>query len=211
MYPQCEFFAQQGMHCFAAQYRLGKNNIPLVREAISDVQDALNFLSESAESLGLGLGAETSAEPGAPNIVVAGSSAGGHLAAALGAALPSHAGDRKKPAALVLYNPMVDLSPGTPDYHLVKDYWEDVSPYHHVTTEFPPTLFLVGTQDPEVPVPTAQAFCERLSAKGARCDLELYEGRSHGFFHHRGGDNSDFSATNTRILDFLSSQGLLEN
>ncbi|MEZ5572154.1 MAG: alpha/beta hydrolase [Halioglobus sp.] len=193
-YPQCQFFAAHGYSCFSAQYRLGANNRPEVRGAVEDVRAAFDYLVEHA--------AELHIDP--QNIAVGGASAGGHLAAALGSGLPLAAASSplraQRPAMQLLYNPMLDLAPGTPDHHLVKDYWEEVSPYHHIDDAVPPTLILVGTQDPEVPVPTAQAFCQAVQAAGGLCEIALYEGQGHGFFHHPGYREQ----TNQRILEFLT-------
>ena len=192
-YPQCEFFAAHGFSCFSAQYRLGTNNRPDVRGAVADARAALDYLIAHARELHI--------DP--QTIVVGGASAGGHLAAALGSGLPMSPGrvssTTRRPAAQVLYNPMLDLSPGTPDHHLVKDYWEDVSPYHHVDSAVPTTLILVGSQDPEVPVPTAEAFCAAVERAGGDCELALYEGQGHGFFHHP----TFREHTNQRIAEFL--------
>lgn len=190
-YPQCEFFAAQGFACFSAQYRLGANNRPDVRGAIADARAAFDYLIAHAEELHID----------ARNIAVAGSSAGGHLAAALGSGLPHAEGapNAVRPAVQLLYNPMLDLSPGTPDHHLVKDYWEEVSPYHHIDGAVPRSLILVGSQDPEVPVPTAQAFCRAVHAAGGQCEIALYDGQGHGFFH----DPVYREQTNQRILEFL--------
>ncbi len=191
LYPQCQFFAGQGISCFSAQYRLGRMNLPEVRGAVSDARAALDYLVEHAGELGI--------DP--ERIAVGGGSSGGHLAAALGSGLPRTATAARRPAALVLYNPMLDLSPGTPDHHLVKDHWREVSPYHHVDRGVPPSLVLVGSRDPEVPVATVEAYCEALEAAGGNCDIALYEGESHGFFNKPGMRD----ATNQRILKFLAS------
>lgn len=190
LYPQCQFFAQQGISCFSAQYRLGRMNWPEVRGAVTDARAALDYLLEHAQELGID----------AARIAVGGGSSGGHLAAALGSGLPATAAGAKRPAALVLYNPMLDLSPNTPDHHLVRDYWREVSPYHHVDAAVPPSLVLVGSRDPEVPVPTVESYCEAVQAAGSDCEIALYEGESHGFFNKpRMRD-----ATNSRILEFLT-------
>ncbi len=193
LYAQCQYFAAQGFSCFAAQYRLGANNRPDVRGAVADARSALDYLIAHAAKLHI--------DP--HRIVVGGGSAGGHLAAALGSGLPLAPGTTsstsRRPAAQILYNPMLDLAPGTPDHHLVKDYWEKVSPFHHIDRAVPPTLILVGSQDPEVPVPTAQAFCSAVQAMGRQCEIALYEGQGHGFYH----DKEYREKTNVRILKFL--------
>jgi acetyl esterase/lipase len=184
-YPQCQYFAALGFNCYSAQYRLGVNNRVDVRNAVQDAEDALQYLIDNAEDLHI--------DP--ENIVAGGGSSGGHLAAMLGVSPTG-----KRPAALILYNPMLDLSPGTPDHHLVKDYWEVVSPLHHIDAAIPPSLILVGSEDPEVPVTTVQAFCQLVLSLGGRCELAIYEGQSHGFFNGKQYREK----TNLKVLKFLS-------
>ncbi|MFK7976216.1 MAG: alpha/beta hydrolase [Halioglobus sp.] len=188
-YPQCQFFAAQGYHCFSAQYRLGRNNRVDVQALVADAQDALDYVAKNAQSLNVN----------AEKISVGGGSAGGHLAAALGTVTLDDSSAR--PASMVLFNPMLDLAPATPDHYLVKDYWQTVSPHHNVKAGIPPALILVGSNDPEVPVPTAQAFCTAAEAAGGRCELEVYEGQSHGFFNAQ----PFLDKTNERVLRFLMS------
>lgn len=197
LYSQCQYFSAQGFTCFCAQYRLGSNGQPDVPGAIADAQSALRYLIDHAGELHID----------AEKITVGGGSAGGHLAAALGAGLPlarnvASMVTTQRPAALVLYNPMLDLAPGTPDHHLVKEHWEAVSPYHHLDSAVPPSLILVGSQDPEVPLATVQAFCSALERLGGRCDIAVYEGQGHGFYH----SPQYREKTNQRILQFLTNR-----
>jgi len=193
LYPHCRYFAARGYTCISAGYRLGTRSIPEVRGALADARAAYNHLVAHAADLGL--------DPA--RIAVGGSSSGGHLAAALAAGLP---GAGATPAAAILYNPMLDLSPGKPDHHLVADYWREVSPLHNVQPGFSPTLVLSGDEDPEVPVATVEAFCAALERAGSVCEAEIYPGRSHGFFHYVGGRNPDFDSTGERAVTFLKTQ-----
>jgi acetyl esterase len=193
-YPQCQYFSEQGFSCFSAEYRLGANNRPQVRGAVADARSAFDYLVDHA--------AELNIDPA--RITVGGGSAGGHLAAALGSGLPlapdTNAPEPRRPAAQLLYNPMLDLAPGTPDHHLVKEYWEEISPYHHIDSRVPPSLILVGSQDPEVPVATAGTFCAAVRAVGGRCEVAVYEGQGHGFYHSA----KYLEKTNLHILKFLA-------
>lgn len=199
-YPQCEFLAKNGVSCFAAQYRLGSGGLVDVRGAIEDVADALAYLREHSKGLNID-----------PNrIAVGGGSSGGQLAAALGVPIVKAVSQRyseqpPRPSALVLYNPMLDLSPGMPDHHLVQKYWQEVSPFHHVDSAVPPTLILLGTEDVELPVSSAQEFCDLIREQGGRCELALYEGQRHGFFQYRKQHTEYFDKTNARIIEFLES------
>jgi acetyl esterase/lipase len=192
-YPQCQYFSAQGFSCFSAQYRLGANNQPDVSGAMADACAALDYLIAHAGDLRI--------DP--DRIVVGGGSAGGHLAAALGSGLPLAHGATpsavRRPVAQLLYNPTLDLAPCTPDHHLVKDFWQEVSPHHHIDSAVPPSLILMGTQDPELPVQSAQAFCDAVQAAGGHCELALYEGQGHGFYH----SPEYLEKTNQRVLEFL--------
>ena len=201
-HPQCQHFSQRGLTCISAQYRIESDHGTDPRAAIQDARAALAYLHRHAQSLGID----------AQRIAVGGGSAGGHLAASLGVSLPlpgetADATPAIRPGALILYNPMLDLAPCRPDHHLVAAYWQDVSPMHHIDAEVPPTLILLGTDDPEVPVPTARAFCGAMQALGATCELELYEGARHGFFNQRVEEGRYFTATNERVMRFLGDLG----
>jgi len=190
-YPQCQYFAAQGITCFSAQYRLGANNQPDIRGAVADARAALDYLIAHATELHID----------ADRIVVGGGSSGGQLAAALGSGLPMAPGvAARRPAAQILYNPILDLSPSHPNHHLVIDFWQEVSPFHHIDSATPPALILVGSEDLEVPVQTVQAYCAAMQTAGGYCEVALYEGQGHGFFN-----NPEYLLkTNQRILDFLS-------
>ena len=205
-YRQCKVLSALGLTCISAQYRIESQHGTDPRAAVNDARDAFRYLVENAQALGVD----------ARRIVVGGGSAGGHLAAAVGVPLPlPRDGDvlapfDQRPAAMILYNPMLDLSPCKPDHHLVTDYWHEVSPMHHVDDRTPPALSLSGTEDPEVPVPTAQAFCAAMQAKGGRCELELYEGARHGFFNPSVEQGKYFDATNARVIEFLQGLGIVD-
>ncbi|MCP5193636.1 MAG: alpha/beta hydrolase [Pseudomonadales bacterium] len=200
LYPQCRFFAENGLTCFVVQYRLGSRGVVDVPGAVEDASDALAYLRANASQLNID----------ADRIVAGGGSSGGQLAAALGVAIHKKAGKpmpvaTRRPAALILYNPMLDLSPGMPDHDLVKDDWQEISPYHHVDGSVPPTLILLGTEDVELPVASAESFCRMIIARGGRCELALYQGQQHGFFQYRENNREYFDKTNARIMTFLES------
>jgi len=191
MFPQCNFFARNGVHCFSAGYRVSGGAQPDVRGAIADARDAFDYVRNNADKLGVD----------ATRIFIGGGSSGGHLAAAVGAGLPDKAAAR--PAGLVLYNPMVDLAPGMPDHELVSAYWAEVSPLHHLDERTPPALVMLGDRDTEISVATAERFCAALRGVGGRCEVDVYPGQGHGFFNYRVGDTRYFDATNLRVLRFL--------
>jgi acetyl esterase len=194
-FPQCRVFAARGVSCISAEYRIASRYDTDPRAALEDAHAVFAHVRNRAGDLGVD----------AARIAVGGGSSGGHLAAMLGVA--SDGGDR--PSALVLYNPMLDLSPGKPDHHLVAEFWQDVSPLQLINSVLPPSLILLGTEDREVPVASAQAFCDAVISHGGRCELALYEGAKHGFFNLRENDRVYFDATNERVAAFLAMLGWL--
>ena len=198
-YEHCRYFARHGLTCISVLYRIGSVHGTDARAAVQDARAALAYLHRHADKLSI----DTT------RIAAGGGSSGGHLAAALGVPLPLPDDNPNplpeiRPHALILYNPMIDLAPCSPDHHLVKDYWEAMSPLQHMDSTNPPTLILLGTADPEVPVTTARAYCKAMAAHGADCQLELYEGAKHGFFNPGVENNRYFDATNARVIRFLS-------
>ena len=194
-YPQCAYFAERGITCFAAEYRLGPPNTPDISGAISDAAAAFDYLRKNAAALKI--------DP--DRIFVGGGSAGGHLAAALGAGL--HGRDRPRPFALALYNPVLDLSPCTPSHHLTSSNWLDVSPLHNIDGEFPRTVILSGQEDREVTPSMVKGFCDAVNAVGGQCEVQLYAGQGHGFFNPREGGNPWLQKTNERIEAFIEASG----
>ena len=193
-YRQCEFFAAQGIHCLSASYRLKpqSDGRPNMSGAIQDARDAFDYLFENAAALNID----------GNRIALGGGSAGGHLAAAVGVNSPPMKNGDRRPAALVLYNPILDLSPGHPHHYLAGESWPTVSPLQHIDTATPATLILVGREDAEVPIDTVNAYCAAMQNQDATCEAEVYAGQAHGFFNY-APNNLYFAETNHRVLAFL--------
>lgn len=212
-YPQCRQLSQQGITCISVEYRIASRQGSTPADAVDDAHDALRWVRRQAGALHID----------ANRVAAGGGSAGGHLAAALGVGMrqprtPTAAGNGPggegggpgaRPAALVLLNPMLDLSPGQPDHTLVAADWQALSPMHLVAPGVPPTLVLNGTDDPEVPVRTVQAFCERLQGSGTPCELQLFQGGRHGFFNPQVDEGRHYQPALDSMRNFLQRQGML--
>jgi len=141
-------------------------------------------------------------------IAAAGGSAGGHLAGftALVEGTDDPGEDLEnspKPAALLLFNPVPDNGKGEWGNERVGKLTKELSPAHNVTKDAPPAIIFLGTNDKLIPVSTMERFKKNMETAGVRCDLHLYEDKSHGFF------NQDPAKTETiaKSESFLKSLG----
>lgn len=173
-----------GLPVFACDYRLAPSH--RFPSAADDVRSAYEWLLAEGH------------EP--HRIVVAGASAGGHLAVDL--ALELIREGRPAPAALVLFSPVLDLSRGLaarrervrrdpmisggPAAKLMDLYLVDVEPAEHRlafsfsgAANFPPTLVQAGSR--EMLAEDAEHLARALEDCGSYCELEIWPGQMHVF------------------------------
>jgi acetyl esterase/lipase/lysophospholipase L1-like esterase len=197
--PQARYLASRGLVAGCVEYRVRSRHRTRPQDAVADAQAAVAWLHEHA--------AEQGVDP--DGIAVAGGSAGGHLAACAGLApFREPAAAHARPAALLLFNPVLDTGPEGFARERVGPAGEEISPLHQVARGAPPTLVLHGTADRTVPFAQAAAFRAAMAAVDAHCELIAYEGRGHGFFNPDRSANDH--ATTTRAMDrFLAGLGWL--
>lgn len=209
---QCRYLASRGMVAITADYRVASRQQVKAVECVKDAKSAVRWVRGHAAELGI--------DP--EKIVAGGGSAGGHIAACTGVVTefdePNE--DRSissRPNAMVLFNPAVSFTPGSSDEDKKRTEQlasrtgvepNKISPAHHVAKNLPPTLILIGTKD--FLIDGNREFVEKMKASGNRCELDLYEGREHGFFNYGRGSNKDFLATTTSMDRFLTSLGYLQ-
>jgi len=204
---QCRYLASRGMVAITADYRVASRNQVKAVECVRDAVSALRYVRGNAEKLGID-----------PNRIAAGGgSAGGHLAACVGVienlddATGRYGEVAYRPNALVLFNPalMFGEKPGLP---MTSERTgvdpEEISPFHHVKSDRPPTLLLFGTADSMID--SARAFRDAMKKGGNRCELEEYADLPHGFFNVGRNENKEFFATLERVDKFLASLGYLK-
>jgi acetyl esterase/lipase len=199
--PFARDLAARGAVCFSAEYRLIQDgNGVTPQDCLDDAVAMMRYVREHAELWNI--------DPG--RIAVGGGSAGGHLAASLVTLIDE---PDLRPAALLLYNPALDLS---------EDGWQGgakqvkkaggdpiaFSPAHHVDVPLPPTLIFHGSADPVITIEAIRRFRDRAAAVGSDITLDVFEGRGHGFFNV-DRDTGDFEQIVETSAAFLERHGLL--
>jgi len=199
-YGSCRRYSERGLVGISFEYRLRWRHGTTPIESVADAKSAVRWVRTHAAELGI--------DP--ERIVVAGFSAGGHLAAAAGI-LPGfdEAGEdtsaKVAPAAMVLMSAAVDVA----DDGWIQDCLVGhgdataLSPAQHVRTGLPPAIVFHGLRDELCPFAKTQAFCERMQASGNRCDLHTFPGG-----HFREGP--EWATINEKTDAFLASLGFLE-
>ena len=61
--------------------------------------------------------------------------------------------------------------------------WQQCSPHHNPTSDTPPSIQFLGTEDNYIAVDEAEAFQQQAKELGRRCDVHIYPGQGHGFFN----------------------------
>jgi acetyl esterase len=197
-YPWADHFASLGWLGIAAEYRVRSRNGTSAFAAVDDARAAYRFLHENADTLGI--------DPA--RIVLAGGSAGGHLAAAAVISPWPERDGLPDPSGLVLLNPALDTRvDGEEDYlagiaDLFEGRGEEISPLHHARPGLPRTLVVHGTADDIVPFEHSRDFCARMQAEGNTCLLSAWEGANHGFFNWGLGS---FDEVLSEVVSFTAS------
>ncbi len=202
MAPQAEYFASRGLVAAAADYRIKDKHGTTPDKSVEDAKSAMRWVRSHAGELGI--------DP--EKIIAGGGSAGGHLAAAT-ALLPDFdaADDDKniscKPCALVLFNPVVNLT-RLPARALVKDQSEaaqkQLSPALYLERSAPPAVLFFGTEDKYFA--QGEQYAAKAKELGVRADFYVAPGMSHGFFNR-----SPWTEVTARRADeFLASLGYLQ-
>jgi acetyl esterase len=179
---QATHLALRGVVTVLVDYRVKCRHGSTILESMADAKSAIRWVRGHADELGI--------EPS--RIAAAGSSAGGHLAAAT-ALVPGFddPADEKidpRPNALILYNPGLDT--GSPAARArmaliqgkaVANRGREFSPIEHLEQGLPPTIIFQGTADVFTPIATARQFCVRAKALKYQCEVVSYPGAPHGF------------------------------
>ncbi|HMP75711.1 MAG TPA: alpha/beta hydrolase [Kiritimatiellia bacterium] len=210
--PILIYLASRGVVGIDAQYRLlpgegnGKASGP--QDCLADAKSAMRWVRAHA--------AQYQIDPA--NILAGGSSAGGHLAAAL-ATIPGYddpADDLTVPVmprAVLLLNPAFDLVTGwgTGRRHAQEAGLDPAafSPAQRVTAELPPFLILSGSKDGVCPPGVCKNFVAAMQKLGNRAQFVEFPGEKHGFYNPKRNDGANFNRVVKEMDAFLQSIGVL--
>ncbi|HET9511860.1 MAG TPA: alpha/beta hydrolase [Sphingomonas sp.] len=200
---QAKALRDLGFVAAVADYRVFCRDRTTPTDAVDDAQAAYRWIRSHAATLGI--------DP--RRIVIGGGSAGGHLAA-MTAIRESTA---SRPAALILFNPVVDLTLSAirKSVRLDDATARSLSPALLPATSLPPTIIFHGTEDKIVPIESVRHWCDAIRAKDGNCRFEEYSGFGHGFFNRRASEptlaTSAFADTLAKAAIFLRNAGLTPN
>jgi acetyl esterase len=206
--PQGRYLVERGMVAVLATYTIERHGRTEF-ESIADAKSAIRWIRKHSDELGIDEN----------RIAAGGGSAGAYLAAC--AAMITGLDEKNEdlsissiPNALVLFNPRLVMSESEVPSLTKKDIRylngraiEGISPFHNIHIGAPPTIIFQGTADSLIQ--EAQQFCEKMKNYGNTCEVVLYEGREHGFFHYFHGNNPDFISTMETTVLFLSKLGYI--
>jgi len=199
---EATYFSEKGFVCFLVDYRVKERHNTTPFESLKDAKSAMRYIRYHAEDFNVN-----------PNkIIAAGASAGGHLAAAT-ALIDTYNEETDDlsvsciPNALILFDPVIDNSPGGYGYKRIGEEFKNFSPIHNISKGAPPTLFILGTNDRFVSVETANYFKYLMEKEGNKCELILFENEQHGFFNNKTSEK--YKNMLYKIEDFLKSIGYI--
>lgn len=205
--PQAEYLARRGMVAIIADYRVFCRHKTGTPEAMTDARSAIRWVRSHAGELHI--------DP--DRIAAGGGSAGGQLAfsttffdnfdePAETKAVSS------KPNALVLFNPVIDLT----EPLMVRNYsaaygrrGKALSPAYHIAKALPPTVIFHGKADILTSYASAEKYCSASRSLGNDCTLFGYDGAGHGFFNPGTGGHHWYEQTMQETDRFLTRLGYL--
>ncbi|MEZ5529334.1 MAG: alpha/beta hydrolase [Porticoccaceae bacterium] len=204
---QADQLAREGIIAALVDYRVDSRHHTTPDQAVADGFDAFSWLIRHADDFGIDT----------HRLISSGSSAGGHIAACLALCPPLQQtpAPTVRPALMVLFNPVMDLTNATPELEFSTREMEliammpnetiaAISPNQHVGKHTPPTLLIFGSLDP-LSLQGAQ-FSQLAAAVGVKTQTRTVTGERHGFFNQEPWR----SGTMKFLKEYLREQGYLE-
>ena len=179
-------FATLGIVAIAIDYRLSNSNTTPI-DALADTCAAFRWARAQAHKLGFN-----------PNRIAGyGVSAGGQLVAAaatVGCGVSEGTYKTGGPDALILWSPALDPANDAYFRKLLQGRGQasDYSPLDQVRTKMPPVSIVQGGKDSLTPLSATVRFCEKVTASGGRCQLNVYPGVGHLLTRNLKNQEDDF-------------------
>jgi len=196
--PVAAWFRDHGIIGITVDYRIKSLHATTPVECVQDGKSAIRYIRAHAKELGIN-----------PNkIIVAGGSAGGHIAATTaidgGDATGEDLSISSKPNALVLHNPVLGEGFGKDFF----DFHPEFSPMLHVNKSWPPTIISNGTKDRITPYKAAEKFTMLMKQARNSCELISVKDADHSC--DWPVSNPNFFPTLGRMTDFLKEQKMMK-
>ena len=192
------WFRDQGIIGITADYRVKSRHGTTPLECIEDAKSAVRYVRAHSQELGI--------DP--DKIIVAGGSAGGHIAACTfldgGDAAGEDLGISSKPNALVLHNPVLGEGFGSDFFTLHPEF----SPILHIKYGWPPTIISNGTKDRTTPYEAAEKYTRLMKEAGNICELISVKDADHSC--DWPVSNPNFLPTLKRMTNFLKEQKIIK-
>jgi len=188
------WFRDHGIIGITADYRVKSRHGTTPVECIRDAKSAVRYIRAHAKEFGI--------DP--DKIIVAGGSAGGHIAACTSISGGDEPGEdltiSSKGNALVLHNPVLGEGFGEAFFTEHPEF----SPILHISKGWPPTIISCGTADKTTPFAVAQKFTRLMIESGNTCELIPVKDADHSC--DWPVSNPNFLPTLKRMTQFLVEQ-----
>jgi len=198
--------AELGHVCITAEYRVASEaDWPL---QVQDIKSVVNWIRTNSTELAVDKN----------KIVVAGKSAGGHLALLSSGVdymdSKIQTSSDSTVAAVVAIAPVIDVHSmiGREDiapflgHHPSDETVHNANPINHVSPKYPPTLLIHGTSDQRVHHGPTIKMYEELEKHGVPTDLVLFAGQGHSL-----DSDPNFSEAMVAAIDFFISRYVSNN
>lgn len=174
MHHLAKEFANIGFVAFTPEYRTKNIHGATPFQGLKDAKSSIRYIRAHADQFKIN-----------PNqILAAGGSAGGHLAAATACTEKyNQEGEDKTisciPDGLILYSAVIDNSPEGYGYERIGESYKEFSPFHLNKTNMPPTFIIHGENDDYISCDRMREYCRDLSINGRGCTIKCFENTGH--------------------------------
>lgn len=174
--PQALELIKDGFMVALVDYRVYNMHHTTIDTALKDAFYSLKYLSDYSDELSINRN----------QVILAGGSAGGHLA--ISCILLNQVKHDFQIKGVGLFNGVIDTSQeGYQSLASTEQPFDPIifSPFHHLKAGLPPLLLMQGTADTVMPYHRTVTFVENCKALGNDVTLISYPDRKHGFFNQR--------------------------